>query len=82
LLTRSVRYSKTIVGPVPVQIDYSDYREVVGVKLPFEWRLTWTDGQSVYTLDELTPNTAIYPSKFAKPAAADKPVVAPAKVTQ
>jgi len=26
LLTRVVRYSKTIVGPVPTQIDYSDYR--------------------------------------------------------
>jgi hypothetical protein len=82
LLTRSVRYSKTIVGPVPIEIDYSDYREVAGVKLPFEWRLTWTDGQSMYTLDEVTPNAAIDPSKFAKPAAAENPVVAPAKVSQ
>ena len=77
LLTRVVRYSKTIVGPVPTQIDYSDYREVAGVKLPFQWRLTWTDGQSMFSLDELQPNVAIDPAKFAKPAAAVSPRVAP-----
>jgi photosynthetic reaction center cytochrome c subunit len=82
LLTRVVRYSKTIVGPVPTQIDYSDYREVAGVKLPFQWRLTWTDGQSMFSLDDLQPNVAIDPAKFAKPVAADAPVVAPAKVAQ
>ena len=80
LLTRLVRYSKTIVGPVPTQIDYSDYREVAGVKLPFQWRLTWTDGQSMFTLEDLQPNVVIDPAKFAKPVAARTPVVAPAKV--
>jgi hypothetical protein len=82
LLTRVVRYSKTMVGPVPTQIDYSDYREVAGVKMPFQWRLTWTDGQSMYSLNEVQPNVAIDPAKFAKPAAAAAPVVAPAKVAQ
>ena len=82
LLTRVVRYSKTIVGPVPTQIDYSDYREVAGVKLPFQWRLTWTDGQSMFSLDDLQPNVAIDPAKFAKPIALGTPVVAPAKVPQ
>jgi photosynthetic reaction center cytochrome c subunit len=77
LLTRVVRYSKTIVGPVPTQVDYSDYREVAGVKLPFQWRLTWTDGQSMFSLDDLQPNVAIDPAKFAKPAAAVSPRVAP-----
>jgi photosynthetic reaction center cytochrome c subunit len=82
LLTRIVRYSKTMVGPVPTQIDYSDYREVAGVKMPFQWRLTWTDGQSMFSLDEVQPNVAIDPAKFARPAAAAAPVVAPAKVAQ
>ncbi len=81
LLTRAVRYSKTIVGPVPVEIDFSDYRAVAGVKLPFQWRLTWTGGQSTYILDDVKPNAAIDPAKFGRPAAAAKPVVAPAKVT-
>ena len=79
LLSRVVRYSKTIVGPVPVQIDYSDYREVAGVKMPFQWRLTWTDGQSMFSLDDVKPNVAIDPAKFAKPVAPAKPVVAPVR---
>jgi len=81
LLTRAVRYSKTIVGPVPVEIDFSDYRAVAGVKLPFQWRLTWTSGQSTYILDDVKPNVAIDSAKFGRPAAAAKPVVAPAKIT-
>jgi photosynthetic reaction center cytochrome c subunit len=80
LLTRAVRYSKTIVGPVPVEIDFSDYRTVAGVKLPYQWRLTWTGGQSTYILDEVKANVAIDAGKFGRPAAAVKPAVAPAKV--
>ena len=72
-------FSRTICSWV---IDYSDYREVAGVKIPFQWRLTWTGGQSMFSLDEVRPNVAIDPAKFAKPVAAPKPVVAPAKVTQ
>src|SRR5438067_449932 len=82
LLSRVVRYSKTIVGSVPIQMDYSDYREVAGVKMPFQWRLTWTDGQSMYILDDVQPNVAIDPAKFAKPVAPAAPVVAPAKVVR
>jgi hypothetical protein len=77
LLARMFRYSNTIVGPVPVEVDYSDYRDVAGVKLPFQWRNTWTDGQSTYALDEVKPNVAIDPAKFAKPIAPAKPVVRP-----
>ena len=82
LLTRVVRFSKTIVGQVPAQIDYSDYREVAGVKMPFQWRLTWVDGQSTYTFDSLQPYVAIDPAKFGKPVAPAAPVVAPARVVR
>ena len=77
LLSRVVRYSKTIVGSVPVQMDYSDYREVAAVKIPFQWRVTWTDGQSTYILNDVQSNVAIDQAKFAKPAAPAAPVVAP-----
>jgi hypothetical protein len=79
LLSRVVRYSKTIVGSVPVQMDYSDYREVAAVKIPFQWRVTWTDGQSTYILNDVQPNVAIDQVKFAKPAAPAAPVVAPVR---
>jgi hypothetical protein len=77
LLSRVVRLSKTIVGLVPIEIDYSDYREVAGVKMPYQWRVTWTGGQSSYRLDNIQPNVAIDPAKFAKPAPAAAPVVPP-----
>jgi len=82
LLSRVVLFHNTIVGPVPTQIDYSDYREVAGVKMPFQWRLTWMDGQSTYTLDDVRPNVAIDPGKFAKPVAPAPRLVAPAKLPQ
>ncbi|HWY77435.1 MAG TPA: photosynthetic reaction center cytochrome c subunit family protein, partial [Verrucomicrobiae bacterium] len=68
LLVRQVRYAQTIVGPNPTQIDYSDYREVAGVKLPFNWVVTWTDGQSKFEMSQVQPNAAIDAARFAKPA--------------
>ena len=68
LLTRQVRYSDTPVGVIPTQIDYSDYREVTGVKIPFHWVVTWTDGRSTIELSEIQPNARIDPAKFATPA--------------
>ena len=70
LLMRVVRYTNTLVGAVPTQIDYSDYREVAGVKLPFKWTVTWTTGQSMIELADVQPNVTIDPKRFAQPAPA------------
>ena len=45
LLVRHVRYNDSPVGRIPRQTDYSDYREVAGVKMPFKWTDTWLDGR-------------------------------------
>src|SRR4029453_16423233 len=37
LLVRWMRWNLTRVGPVPTEIDYSDYRDVGGIKMPFKW---------------------------------------------
>src|SRR5262249_46713742 len=37
MLVRLVRWTITPVGRVPTQIDYKDYRDVAGVKMPFSW---------------------------------------------
>jgi outer membrane lipoprotein-sorting protein len=76
LLLRQLRYSDTPVGTVPIQVDYSDYREVAGVKLPFRTIVTWTNGQTTIELSDVQPNAAIPAARFEKPAPA---VVAPAK---
>jgi photosynthetic reaction center cytochrome c subunit len=67
LLLRSVRYSDSPVGKVPVRVDYSDYRTVSGVKVPFKRVATWTDGRTVFQLDSVQVNTAVDASRFAKP---------------
>ena len=46
LLVRVLRFADTAVGRVPFQMDYSDYRDVAGVKIPHKWILTWTNGQA------------------------------------
>jgi hypothetical protein len=67
LLVRLVRWVDTASGPVPVQIDYSDYRDVNGVKMPFHWLKTWTNGQSDIKLKEIRANVTIDASRFARP---------------
>ena len=50
LLLRVARYSNTAVGEIPTRVDYSDYRAVSGIKMPFKWIVTWADGQSTTEL--------------------------------
>jgi outer membrane lipoprotein-sorting protein len=72
LLRRQVRYSDTPIGLNPAQIDYEDYRDVAGVKMPFKITVTWTDGRSEIELTRVQPNVAVEASRFAKPQAAHR----------
>lgn len=69
LLLRMVRYTSSRVGRFPTQIDYSDYREVAGVKMPFKWTVIWLDGRETFELTDVQPNMPIDAARFAKPAA-------------
>jgi hypothetical protein len=68
LLVRLVRWNRTAIGTVPMQFDYSDYREVAGVKMPFHTVLTWTDGRNITALTEVMPNARIEAARFGRPA--------------
>jgi len=70
LLVRQVRFADTVIGRVPIQVDYSDYRDVagVGVKLPFHVITTWTNGRSDVLLTSAETNVAIDAAKFTQPA--------------
>ncbi len=70
LLLRQTRFIDTVVGLIPLHVDYSDYRAVSGVKMPFKWTVTWVDGQSTTELTDVQPNAAVAAAKFVKPAAA------------
>ena len=74
LLVRLVRYSDSPVGRVPTQIDYEDYRDVSGIKIPFKWTSTWTDGRTVFELRSVEMNARIDATRFAKPTAPTSPV--------
>jgi hypothetical protein len=67
LLVRMVRYSDTPVGRMPVQIDYADYREQDGVKIPFRWTLSRPTGRFTIQIGEVKSNATIEDSKFSKP---------------
>ena len=68
LLVRQVHFVDTAVGVIPTQVDYSDYRTVAGVKVPFRRVVTWTDGRSTIELSQVQPNARIDAAQFAKPA--------------
>ena len=69
LLVRSVRYSVTAVGTVPITVVYSNYRDVPGldVKVPYTWQVTWTNGRATYNISSLEPNVAIDAARFGRP---------------
>jgi len=62
-----LRWNETLVGPVATQYDYSDYRDVGGVKRPFNVVKTSTRNQVTMVMKEIRPNVAIEASRFAKP---------------
>ena len=67
LLVRMVRHTTSPVGRAPTQVDFADYRDVAGVKLPYKFVFAWLDGQDTFELTEIQPNAAIDAAKFAKP---------------
>jgi photosynthetic reaction center cytochrome c subunit len=67
LLVRMVRYGRSPVGRVPVQSDYSDYRDVGGVKFPFKYTFSWLDGKDAFQLTEVKTNVPIDAAMFGKP---------------
>lgn len=72
LLLRRVTYTDTMIGIIPEQTDFEDYREVDGVKLPFTMKLATVDvgnPVSTRTFTEIKLNVALDDSKFNKPAA-------------
>ena len=69
LLRRMVRYGPSPVGRVPTQIDYLDYRDVGGIKFPFEYQFSWLDGRYRAKLKDIKTNVAIDAARFGRPPA-------------
>ena len=69
LLVRLVRFGETALGWLPTQIDYADYRETNGVKIPYRWTLARPNGRFTIQVNDAKQNVPVEDAKFAKPAA-------------
>jgi hypothetical protein len=72
LLQRLVRFGTSPIGRLPTQLEFDDYRDVNGVKLPFKVNFIWLDGRDSIQLDAITLNAPVDPAKFDKPTALEK----------
>jgi hypothetical protein len=69
LLLRRQTIGKNILAPIPEQVDYEDYRDVDGVKLPFTIRQSFVDPWIGWTqkFTEIKQNIPIEGAKFDLP---------------
>ena len=67
LLLRLVRYAQSPLGLNPTQIDYADYREADGVKLPFRWTLSRPGNRFTIQVEEMKQNVPVDDAKFTPP---------------
>jgi hypothetical protein len=70
LLTRRTSSTTTPVGTIPEQVDFADYKDVDGMKLPFTIRFSAVDPSysGVRKFTEIKLNVPIDPKRFNKPA--------------
>jgi len=68
LLVRLVRYADSPVGRLVTRVDYDDYRDVNGVKMPYNFTVRWLSGRSTYELSEIQANVPVDASRFVRAA--------------
>ena len=79
LLVRLVRYGDTALGWMPTQIEYDDYRDTNGVKVPYRWTLARPSGRFTIQISEIQQNVQVDDAKFVKPATPPEQSKAPPK---
>jgi len=67
LLLRLVRYAQSPLGLNPTQIDYADYREADGVKVPFRWTISRPGNRFSIQVEEIKQNVPVDDAKFVAP---------------
>lgn len=67
LLLRLMRYDETPLGRNPTQIDYADYRDANGLKVPFRWTLSRPGNQFTIQVEQLQQNVPLDDAKFVAP---------------
>ena len=74
LLLRKMTINKTVLMAFPEQVDFEDYRDVDGMKVPFTIRYSGIDTYDSWTrtFTEIKRNAAVEDTLFAMPAAPPK----------
>jgi photosynthetic reaction center cytochrome c subunit len=70
LLVRLLRYTDTALGLNPTQIDYADYRDSGGVKIPYRWTIARPRGQFTIQIESVQQDVPIDEQNFLPPPAA------------
>jgi photosynthetic reaction center cytochrome c subunit len=65
LLLRQVRYAQSPLGLNPTQIDYADYRDADGVKVPFRWTVARPGNRFTIQVEDMKQNVPVDDAKFA-----------------
>lgn len=73
LLLRLIRFIETPLGRNPTQIDYADYRDSSGVKIPYQWTITRTDGSFTIRINSVQQNVPVDEKLFTMPAVPENP---------
>jgi hypothetical protein len=68
-LLRILRYTKSPLGRNPTQIDYEDYRNQDGLKIPFRVITSRPNSRLIVQFEEVKFNVPVDEAKFAQPAA-------------
>ncbi|HEX4537956.1 MAG TPA: c-type cytochrome [Candidatus Acidoferrum sp.] len=77
LLSRLIRYAQSPLGLNPTQIDYADYREGDGVKVPFRWTVSRPGNRFTIQVEEMKQNVPVDDAKFVAPPPPAQPATPP-----
>jgi hypothetical protein len=73
LLLRLIRYTETPLGRNPLEVDYADYRDAGGLKIPYQWTLTRTNGSFTIRVNSVQQNVPIDEKLFVMPPIPETP---------
>jgi photosynthetic reaction center cytochrome c subunit len=68
LLVRMLRFANTPLGQNPAQVDFADYRDENGTKIPHEWTIARPFGRFTMKVDSVQVNAPMDETRFQKPA--------------
>jgi photosynthetic reaction center cytochrome c subunit len=72
-LLRLIRYTETPLGRDPAQVDYVDYRDTSGLKIPYQWTLTRTNGSFTIRINSVQQNVPVDEKLFVMPPIPENP---------